>query len=128
MKKIILVCCIAAVMTLSLPLQTDAAYKCTSELFGVCLTAEWVSSNQCGGSGQPACWEWNSCAIYVWPSCYGGWVLSPPYNGCDNDRLNNYFGTCGSSVEVFHWSRTNSSSAQRPVAPLTRNHPGIETV
>jgi microsomal dipeptidase-like Zn-dependent dipeptidase len=82
-------------------LLLSLALVCAFNLF-----APREAAAQCGGDGEVPCYDWSWCA-YTTPSifgdvCWGGLVASGPYNGCDNNRLNNYglfCASCGGSVE-----------------------------
>ena len=53
----------------------------------------------CGGPGEVPCYVWNWCASITYglfgeSYCWGGLVYATPYNGCSNDRVNNWGLVC----------------------------------
>ncbi len=102
MKKAILFWSIIFIITLSLPLSTHGN-RCGVGKLPACYVWSWgafryvsTSSTSCGSSGQYECKVWHPCKFKIFGICVRGLINCPPYNGCDNNRLNNYFGICGS--------------------------------
>src|SRR5262249_20590642 len=72
---------------------------CFAFVIAVQAIAPAKASADCGAAGDVPCYVWDWCAYKTYglvgdSYCWGGLVYATKYNGCDNDRLNNWGLVC----------------------------------